>query len=67
MATSCFENWDIDDDDFQSRASVSIKVPRIIHPGAISAVVDLLPSLWVDEEDVIDTEQMPLKVLIFIF
>ena len=51
MATSCFENWDVDDDDFQARASISMKVPRIIHPGAIGAVVELLPSLWVDEDE----------------
>ena len=50
MASSCFENWDIDDSEFQSRASISSKTSRIIHPGAIGAVIELLPSLWVDEE-----------------
>lgn len=68
MACSCFENWDIEgEEEFQVRQSMSIKVPRIIHPGAIGAVVELLPSLWEDDEhEVVDMqeEKAGKKVLI---
>lgn len=67
MATSCFENWDIDDndDDSQSQSSVSLKVPRIIHPGAIGAVVELLPSLWDEMEG--DSQNISKKVILSLF
>eukprot|EP00795_Rhopilema_esculentum_P008037 gene8037-13951_t len=52
MASSCFENWDVDDEaDVQQRSSVSVRIPRIVHPGAIGAGIELLPSLWEDEDD----------------
>ena len=56
MASSCFENWDIDDDEFRSRASMSLKTSSIVHPGAIGAVVELLPSLWDDDETDSETD-----------
>ncbi len=50
MACSCFENWDFEDDATSQKMSMSRKVQRVIHAGAISAVIELLPSLWEEEE-----------------
>eukprot|EP00794_Sanderia_malayensis_P012330 gene12330-13603_t len=51
MACSSFENWDSEVEDLSQRASVSRKIHRVIHAGAISAVVELLPSLWKNGEE----------------
>ena len=52
MACSSFENWDLEgESEANQRASVSLKLPRVVHSGAISAVIELLPSLWEDDDD----------------
>jgi len=55
MASSSFENWDMDDDELRARTSESPKMLRIVHPGAIGAVVELLPSLWEDDGSCVET------------
>ena len=53
----------MDDDDLRARTSESPKMLRIVHPGAIGAVVELLPSLWEDDGPCVETVKVLLNML----
>ena len=70
MACGSFENWDLNsvEDPMPVRSSVSSKIPRIIHPGALLAVIELLPSLWVvwSEDNEVDKTKEKVCYLLII-